>query len=612
MNTIQDLERLVAAIEKQGANVAPTYQEYMPIAFAIANDCGEAGRSLFHRICRISEKYVSDEADRLFDHALKGGNGRNGIGSVYHWAETAGVKLDKQLAGTARSYAGKQPGTCELANLQPSHPLTHTCAHEAYINMPVFGNHDWPPFLNQLIDCGDSPAQRDILLLGAVTVLGATLNKRLRILYGRKYHYPCLQTFIVAPPASGKGALTWVRHLAEPIHEAMMEEFKSLRKEYRLEKARWGSLGKERAKTPEPEEPRPKMFLIAGDNSGTGVLENLIEADGVGLICETEADTVSTAIGTDYGHWSDTLRKCYDHDRLAFNRRMNHEYLECMKSFLSVLLSGTPAQVKPLIPSAENGLFSRQMFYYMPAITEWVDQFDLSDEDYDSRFTGWGKQWKTFIEWLGTSVNLIQLKLSEEQKIRFNERFAQLFGHAGFTHGGAMRSTVARIAINICRILSVVALLRAVEKLLPPHKTIFNSQFSILNSPGLSPSDDIPEENVRDGIVPKLDLIATEADFEAVLNLTEPLYRHACHILSILPATDVQQREPTPQEALFDALPLAFNRQEALHEAKRIGMGTDTLDSHLRRMLEKGVIQKSARGEYIFTAKQRQTPQSPL
>lgn len=560
MNTIQDLERLVAAIEKQGANVAPTYQEYMPLAFAIANDCGEAGRSLFHRICRISEKYVSDEADRLFDHALKGGNGRNGIGSVYHWAETAGVKLDKQLAGTARSYAGKQPETCELANLQPSHPLTHTCAHEAYI----------------------------------------------------KYHYPCLQTFIVAPPASGKGALTWVRHLAEPIHEAMMEEFKSLRKEYRLEKARWGSLGKERAKTPEPEEPKPKMFLIAGDNSGTGVLENLIEADGVGLICETEADTVSTAIGTDYGHWSDTLRKCYDHDRLAFNRRMNHEYLECMKSFLSVLLSGTPAQVKPLIPSAENGLFSRQMFYYMPSITEWVNQFDLSDEDYDSRFTGWGKQWKTFIEWLGASVNLIQLKLSEEQKIRFNERFAQLFGHAGFTHGGAMRSTVARIAINICRILSVVALLRATEKLLPPHKTIFNSQFSIFKCPGLSPSDDIPEENVRDGIVPKLDLTATEADFEAVLNLTEPLYRHACHILSILPATDVQQREPTPQEALFDALPLAFNRQEALHEAKKIGMGTDTLDSHLRRMLEKGVIQKNARGEYIFTAKQRQTPQSPL
>ena len=29
MNPLSDLERLVAAIEKQGANIAPTYQEYM-------------------------------------------------------------------------------------------------------------------------------------------------------------------------------------------------------------------------------------------------------------------------------------------------------------------------------------------------------------------------------------------------------------------------------------------------------------------------------------------------------------------------------------------------------------------------------------------------------
>lgn len=82
----------------RGANIAPTYQEYMPIAFAIANDCGEAGRTFFHRICRMSEKYVSTEADKLYDHALKGGNGRNGLGSVFHLADLAGVKLDKSLA----------------------------------------------------------------------------------------------------------------------------------------------------------------------------------------------------------------------------------------------------------------------------------------------------------------------------------------------------------------------------------------------------------------------------------------------------------------------------------------------------------------------------------
>lgn len=171
MNPLSDLERLVAAIEKQGANIAPTYQEYMPIAFAIANDCGEAGRTFFHRICRMSEKYVSTEADKLYDHALKGGNGRNGLGSVFHLADLAGVKLDKSMAE-----AGK------LSNFQtftpPSH--THTCTHEeqSVKNVPpAFPEYPWPAFLKRMIGRGDTPAQRDILLLGAITVLGATLNK---------------------------------------------------------------------------------------------------------------------------------------------------------------------------------------------------------------------------------------------------------------------------------------------------------------------------------------------------------------------------------------------------------------------------------------------------
>ena len=220
----------------------------------------------------------------------------------------------------------------KLSNFQtftpPSH--THTCTHEEKTvkNVPpAFPEYPWPAFLKRMIDRGDTPAQKDILLLGGITVLGATLNKSIRISYGRKFYYPCLQTFIVAPPASGKGALAWTRRLAEPIHEAMMANYRQRHKAYREEKSRWDSLGKKKSDTPEPEMPPLKMFLIAGNNSGTGVLENLIEADGIGLICETEADTVSTAIGTDYGHWSDTLRKCYDHDRLAFNRRMNHEYL---------------------------------------------------------------------------------------------------------------------------------------------------------------------------------------------------------------------------------------------------------------------------------------------
>ena len=57
-----------------------------------------------------------------------------------------------------------------------------------------------------------------------------------------------------------------------------MARYKDSLKNYREEKNRWDSLGKKRSETPEPEQPPLKMFLIAGDNSGTGILENLIEA----------------------------------------------------------------------------------------------------------------------------------------------------------------------------------------------------------------------------------------------------------------------------------------------------------------------------------------------
>lgn len=74
------------------------------------------------------------------------------------------------------------------------------------------------------------------------------------------------------------------------------------------------------------------MFLISGNNTGTGILQNLMDSDGTGLICENEADTISTAIGSEYGHWSDTMRKAFDHDGLSYNRRTDREYREVKRA----------------------------------------------------------------------------------------------------------------------------------------------------------------------------------------------------------------------------------------------------------------------------------------
>ena len=179
-----------------------------------------------------------------------------------------------------------------------------------------------------------------------------------------------------------------------PIHDDIRQQVEKEMNAYKKAKVAYEMMGKERAKAEIPEMTLNRMFLISGNNTGTGILQNIMDNNGTGLICETEADTISTAIGSEYGHWSETLRRAFDHDWLAYNRRTNQEYRENKKSYLSLLLSGTPAQVRALIPSAENGLFSRQLFYYMHGIYTWADQFACGEIDLDEIFRSIGRDWQ--------------------------------------------------------------------------------------------------------------------------------------------------------------------------------------------------------------------------
>ena len=49
MTNIESLRLITEAVETAGADIAPSYAEYVQLAFAIATDCGEAGREFFHR-----------------------------------------------------------------------------------------------------------------------------------------------------------------------------------------------------------------------------------------------------------------------------------------------------------------------------------------------------------------------------------------------------------------------------------------------------------------------------------------------------------------------------------------------------------------------------------
>jgi hypothetical protein len=600
MESLSSLHLLTEAVRGAGADIAPTYQEYIQLAFAIATDCGEVGRQDFLTLCSLSPKYDRRAADKLFSNALRNGRNNVHLGTAFHLAELCGVKLRSDVpSDTYTTFAQKDTASQKGAGakVQPS-PHTHTCTckeeensempgSDPRVSLPTFDGHSgWPYPLEEILKAGTSPAQRDVLLLGALTVLGAGMGRNVRSSYGGKMVSPSLQTFVVALPAAGKGILSLVRLLAEPIHDEIRQAVTESMKSYRREKAAYDAMGKERGKAEIPEMPLNKMFLISGNNTGTGILQNIIDSDGTGLICESEADTISAAIGSEYGHWSDTMRKAFDHDRLSYNRRTDREYREVKRSYLSVLLSGTPAQVKPLIPTAENGLFSRQLFYYMPAIHKWQNQFDRQDTDLETVFTGLGMQWREQLKRI-TAGGLFTLRLTPEQKELFNNLFANLFIRSHLANGSEMASSVARLAINICRIMQVVAMLRVLES------------DDIARSPHLTPDKDISGDNLKDGIITRWDMTILPADFNSVLELTESLYRHATHILSFLPGTEISRRSNADRDALLQSMEREFTRSAFLMQAEATGIKPGTASTWLKRLVKHGMIESvDGKGTY--------------
>lgn len=593
MTDIESLHRLTEAVETAGADIAPTYAEYVQLAFAIATDCGEAGREFFHRLCRTSAKYQREHAERIFSNALTTRHGEVHLGTAFHLAETANVKLcNTEVMNNRRN--------TENTENTPSKVLTHAHVYNKVENdepdeseellngsdpnqpLPTFPEADWPKILLLIMSYATSPTQRDVMLIGALTAIGASMERYVRCPYAGKLQSPCLQSFIVAPSASGKGILSLIRLLVEPIHDEIRQQVATEVKAYKKEKAAYDVMGKERSKVEAPQMPKNRMFLISGNNTGTGILQNIMDANGTGLICETEADTISAAIGSEYGHWSDTLRKAFDHDRLSYNRRTDQEYREVKKSYLSVLLSGTPAQVKPLIPSTENGLFSRQLFYYMHGIWAWINQFESGEADLEAIFTDIGLEWKKQLDLMKTH-GVHTLRLTDEQKQEFNTLFSDLFFRSGLANDNEMSSSIARLAVNTCRIMAEVAMIRALE---------CNQPYQFKNSSIhlLTPDKEIATDNIKDGIITRWDVTITAEDFKAVLELVTPLYRHATHILSFLPSTEVKHRANADRDALFEAMGNQFTRAQLSEQATTMKIKPNTAFGWLNRLIKKGLF----------------------
>ena len=147
-----------------------------------------------------------------------------------------------------------------------------------------------------------------------------------------------------------------------------------------------------------------------------------------------------------------------------------------------------------------------------------------------------------------------------------------------------MAASLARLAINIIRMMSVIAVLRRIE------------QCGI----SFNPSADISAENKRDDIIPSREVGITNEDFDACLSMAEPLYLHATHIGSFIDKIEVKNRNVSDRERLLNEMDDKFSRKQWLDIAEDMGVPLNTAATWLNRMVKSGVVVKGEkRGSYI-------------
>lgn len=137
------LSRLVEAVRSAGVDIAPGYCEYVRLAFAIANDCGEAGREGFITLCSLSVKFNRENAERLFSNALKKGDRRVHLGTAFHLAELAGVRLEPPSRP-------RDTHASNASNANNAAPVSHT---RTYIIKGIKFSYVYPVFLIQIVPC---------------------------------------------------------------------------------------------------------------------------------------------------------------------------------------------------------------------------------------------------------------------------------------------------------------------------------------------------------------------------------------------------------------------------------------------------------------------------
>ena len=576
-----DIETITQRIEAASVDIAPNYADWRDLGFALADELGESGRSYYHRLSRFYQDYNSTEADKQFDACLKAHGHGVSIKTFYHLAKAAGVNV-----GIPKVKETKPTITLEDKAETEETSENETSTQLCSLPSEIFDQ--LPDLLRRITVKGTSPEDKDILLLGSLVSMSSCLPNVYGV-YAEREVFANLFLFVTAQASAGKGRLTLCRKLVEPIHKALREQNRAEFESYQRELTEYSAAKGDKVNMEKPQEPTLKMLVIPANNSATGLFQILNDNKGKGLIFETEGDTLAQTFKSEHGNYSDGFRKAFHHETITYNRRKDREFVEIDMPRLSALLSGTPKQVSALIPNAENGLFSRFIFYFMNIRYEWKDVFaGESGQTLDHYFDHLGDQFHELYKCLQSQDKPMRFCLTISQQKQFNSYFEQTQIQYIDLCGEDYIGTVRRLGLITFRIAMILTTLRIMDngKMLCQREQRSNSFESmpsaanILRSKFRSP------------------LVCSDTDFNIAMEIVKVLVQHAAHVFQQLPTDSAAKVQPNQKQQFLNMLPVEFDRQTYLSVADKLKIPAKTAEKQIARFAKTGLINHYAQNQY--------------
>lgn len=596
---IQDVARQLV---DRGIDITAGYNNWLKLGFALADGLAEDGRDIYHQLSQLNDEYDTAECDKQYTHCLRGRDGGITVNTFFQMAKEAGIDIAQVAREQMRTHqvcaiSANVPSAKRMEKVEKSTILgtleeqvprgtmaqvaqTHAKMPTGYTFSDKLERENLDDITGAIYDLHhDEPEKCDAMILGALNVVsglmgGANGTPEHRsgvygIYDGHRVYAP-LYNIIYSGAGNGKGNLMFNKELAFQVKKEMRSAYDAEKSKYDQAMAEWESKSK-KDRGDAPREPVYRDPFVPGNSSSSAVYRALDANGGWGLMFETEADTVSSMIDSDYGNYSDLMRKAHHHETLSMNRVTEKVHIDIDEPRLSIFLTCTPGQLPSLFPSFENGLGSRFLFYNLPdEEVSFHDVFALRESPLEDTYKQLGDRLLPLYHALQSRADHpIQFMLSAAQQKEFLRTYQFLLEEQYGMQGKGIRAFVFRIALESFRYAMILTTLRRLSEW----------------AASFGPSTD--HEIFRDD---ENALICDDRDFRTVKTIVGCLVNHTARVYAVMAKEDDNpfalhgKKLSADELRLYKALPEGdFLTADAIETAKHLQISQRTAQRMLNR-----------------------------